>query len=97
MSREEKIKALAAQAQAIEDHLEAIGARIAQLKHAPQGATVVAVVDPERCVGCGVCEEVCPTGAISVGQIAGVDRTKCTGCGRCVAECPRGALRLREA
>lgn len=96
-SREGDIEALAAQAQAIEEQLEAIQARIGRIKGVPRRAARVAVADPRSCAGCGVCQQVCPLGAISVGQVARVDGTRCTGCGRCVAECPRGALRLQEA
>lgn len=80
-----------------EEELEAVGERIEQLGHPPRQATAVAIVDPRLCVGCGVCEQVCPVRAISVAQVARVDGTRCTGCGRCVAECPRGALGLHEA
>jgi len=96
MGRQEEIDALGAQARAIGEQLEAIQARMGHLKLAPRGATMVAVVDPELCVGCGACEQVCPSGVISAGQVARVDSARCTGCGQCVAECPRGALTLQE-
>ena len=96
MNREEEIEALAAQARAIEEQLQAVRTRIGHVKRSPPRATPVAVVDPEHCVGCGACEDVCPTRAISVGQVARVDGARCTGCGRCVVECPRGALTLQE-
>ena len=51
----------------------------------------------EDCVGCGACAQVCPTGAISVDEVARIDRAECTGCGQCVAECPEDALSLRKA
>ncbi|OPY69996.1 MAG: Periplasmic (Fe) hydrogenase large subunit [Syntrophorhabdaceae bacterium PtaU1.Bin034] len=58
---------------------------------------LLASVELERCSGCGICTQVCPTGAISVEQTAIVDADGCTGCGRCVAECPRDALVLKRA
>ena len=60
----------------------------------PHPSPFAARVDPDRCVACGTCEEVCPVGAISVGDIAWVDPALCVGCGLCIDECPQGALSL---
>lgn len=45
-----------------------------------------------RCIGCGRCAAVCPSGAIKAG--AGFDRSLCTACGRCAAVCPSEAIML---
>jgi electron transport complex protein RnfB len=51
-------------------------------------------VDVEACVGCGICVERCPFGALSVEAVAMVDAVRCTGCGVCTATCPEDALYL---
>ncbi len=54
-------------------------------------------VDPDVCLGCGVCTEHCPFGALSVLEdVAVVDAGRCLGCGLCVPTCPAGALRLER-
>jgi len=55
----------------------------------------VAHLDPDACVGCGVCADRCQFGAIGMaGGRAVHDRERCFGCGSCVAKCPSGALTL---
>jgi len=53
-----------------------------------------AVIDPERCTGCGTCREVCRYGAVSEDFV--IDPIACEGCGVCVHFCPQEAIELRE-
>ena len=54
---------------------------------------MAAKVDTEKCLGCGVCESVCPVGAIKVeDNVAVVDADTCVDCGACASECPAEAI-----
>jgi heterodisulfide reductase subunit A len=54
---------------------------------------VVASIDKNACVGCGVCVVSCPYQAISLDENgkAEVNQVTCKGCGTCVASCRSGA------
>lgn len=93
----EKLPNLKAQAKDLEKQLQAINTHTRELEGAGRDFAGFAFVDPDRCTACGACVEVCPNGAISIGEIACIDQRKCIGCGRCIAECPQRALSLRKA
>ena len=57
---------------------------------------MVAVVDEDRCSGCGICLDACPEGALSLDGIVVVATRRCTGCGTCIVECPNDALSLGQ-
>ncbi len=52
-------------------------------------------VNPELCVGCGTCLEVCPHAVLSLsgGKRIGIaNRDACMECGACSRNCPVGAV-----
>jgi len=53
----------------------------------------LAVIDPDRCTRCGLCEERCRFDAIHGFE---VDPVRCEGCGVCVEVCPVGAVDFVE-
>lgn len=54
------------------------------------------IVDSEKCIGCGVCEEECAFGAIIVEDGCAVVNDNCTLCGNCVDICEPEALHLED-
>ncbi len=56
---------------------------------------VTAMVDTDKCIGCKLCVEICPSKAISVERTAMVDEASCKGCGTCAAACPVDAIDMR--
>jgi heterodisulfide reductase subunit A len=59
---------------------------------------LVSKVNVEKCIGCGLCSEVCAFGAIEMEAVEGKGyRAKnipasCKGCGLCAASCPQHAI-----
>lgn len=64
----------------------------------------VAIIDTQRCQGCGICAQVCRFDAVltptSPGRRAGdesyrIDSIACDGCAACVYQCPEEAIRMQ--
>jgi len=70
------------------DHIEAEG--------------VVSVVDQEKCIACGRCEEICEYGAPRIEEVSpGVFKSRinealCKGCGSCAVACCSRAIRTKH-
>ncbi len=70
---------------------------------------LVAEVNPDKCIGCGECEEVCPYKAIELIETtkefeevsivikkSSINSALCKGCGTCAATCKVGAIMVKH-
>ena len=57
---------------------------------------MAAVIDALKCLGCGICTDICPVEAIIVTDNIAHVNEECMSCGACVQECPREAIHLEE-
>lgn len=48
----------------------------------------------EKCIGCGVCRNVCPCRNITIENKRPVYHHRCIGCNACVVYCPRKAIQF---
>ncbi len=60
---------------------------------------IVASCDIQACIGCGVCEHLCPFSAIRLEKVEKLKRAKvikaaCKGCGVCASYCPTMAISM---
>ncbi len=62
-------------------------------------APIVSRVDQDACIGCGICESLCPFNAIRLSKVgkrkkAQTITASCKGCGICASHCPTVAISM---
>jgi len=64
------------------------------MKHKYLKNVTTLTLDSNKCIGCGICETVCPHGVFEKdsGKICLADKDSCIECGACALNCPTKAL-----
>jgi heterodisulfide reductase subunit A2 len=82
---------------------QASGAAVKALSLAVKGrvdiSPTISFIDPDVCVGCKTCIDLCPYSAIEFDdrrQVSVVNEAVCKGCGSCSGFCPSGAAQSRH-
>lgn len=96
LRNEMELQALKRRAKEVEVRLGLLMERVRKLERDVRPTSLLAFVDPEKCIACGACLDLCPAGALWLDRIAHVDPARCMGCGRCVEACSQGAIRLQR-
>jgi len=78
------------------DDIRGIAGRHLEKRTAPNYVTTPPSVSKEKCIGCGICADLCPYHAIHINEnkLALIDSDKCFGCGVCVSKCPKDAMTI---
>ena len=59
---------------------------------------LVAIIDPDKCTGCGICANMCPLQIIKIKDDKAVieELSKCDGLGGCARMCPSQAITMEQ-
>lgn len=68
------------------------------IKNRFSGSGFTAVIDHDKCTGCGKCVEKCPQETITIDDDGKtiINQEHCIGCGYCKSVCPHGAIQLKQ-
>jgi len=66
------------------------------MKHSYLKNVTTLAYDEEKCIGCGMCAEVCPHGVFGIIEKKAfiLERDSCMECGACAMNCPSEALEV---
>ena len=66
------------------------------LKHKYIKNVVSLTYNPDKCTGCGICNDVCPHGVFGINnkKASILDKDSCIECGACSMNCPTGAINV---
>lgn len=70
-----------------------------EMQHPNMPNGLIIFIDPVRCVGCGLCGEVCPFGLPNLADFGKYDISHpelCTECSACKRNCPVDAIFMQE-
>lgn len=70
------------------------GVAEANLANVVARSAYVAQVDQDICIACGICEDYCQFGSITITDTAEILSERCVGCGVCAKACPELAITL---
>lgn len=62
-------------------------------------APMISYINPDICVGCQICIDLCAYSAIEFNELKGISEINeavCKGCGSCAGYCPSGAAQIRH-
>lgn len=93
-AKSDTLSELRKEIRSVEAALRQLESRLSHVESESPDEHLKAAVDTKQCVACGMCEAVCPAGAITLDATAHIDPLRCLGCGDCVSACPRGAISL---
>ena len=66
------------------------------IKQARNVVSLTPETDLDKCTQCGLCVDMCPTGAIDPEDVSKVNKWDCMICFACIKHCPAGAKQMGE-